>query len=317
MDYRVLGPLVAMREGRPLAMGGRSTTVLLCLFLLRPNEVVPTDRLVEDLWHGEAPARSQKVLQVYISRLRKVLGAAVLETRAPGYRLLVADGELDVWGFERLVTDGRRALGNGEPARAESALRRALALWRGPAFADVMDEPFARVEVARLEEQRLAAVEARVEADLALGRHADVVGELEALSRQHGARERLSAQFILALYRSGRQADALDVYHRTRRRLDDELGLVPGPELTSLETAILSHDPRLAWTPPRGSPGVEARQGDAFVGRRRELAEFREALDDLPRGRGSVFLLSGPAGIGKTRLAEEIAPGASGPGALV
>jgi hypothetical protein len=196
-------------------------------------------------------------------------------------------------------------------------LGRALALWRGPALADVMYEPFAQAEAARLEELRLGCVEARVEADLARGRHAELIGELEALIDQHGDRERLRGQLMVALYRSGRQAEALEVYRRTRQHLVDELGLEPGPDLRSLETAILNHDPRLTWTPPSTATPKVRRADRIFVGRERELAQLLAAADELHRGRGSLFLLRGEPGIGKTWLAEEAAARAAERGALV
>jgi DNA-binding SARP family transcriptional activator len=231
MDYRILGPLIVSRDGGPVTLGTRRSRELLSLLLLRANEVVSSDRLIEDLWRGPAPDNARKALQVYVSRLRKTLVDDVLETRAPGYVLRVEEGEFDVWRFEHLAAQGRRALAAGDPARAATSSRHALALWRGPALADVMYEPFAQAEAARLEELRLCCVEARIDADLALGRHADLVGELEALIDQHGARERLRGQLMVALYRSGRQAEALNVYRQTRRRLLDELGLEPGPDL--------------------------------------------------------------------------------------
>lgn len=317
MDYRILGPLLVIREGEPVMLGGRRNAELLSVLLLRANEVVSSDRLVEDLWAGAAPANPRKAVQVYVSRLRKTLGVDVLETRALGYVLRVGDGELDVWRFEHLVAEGRQALAVGDPTRAATLLRHALALWRGPALADVMYEPFAQAGAARLEELRLTCIEAKVEADLALGRHADLVGELEALINQHDARERLRGQLMVALYRSGRQAEALEVYRETRRHLIDELGLEPGPELRSLETAILNHDPRLTWTPPRATAPNLRRPDRIFVGRERQLAQLMAGVEDLEQGRGSLFLLRGEPGIGKTWLAEEGAARAVERGALV
>ena len=317
MDYRILGPLLVIREGEPVMLGGRRNAELLSVLLLRANEVVSSDRLVEDLWAGAAPANPRKAVQVYVSRLRKTLGVDVLETRALGYVLRVGDGELDVWRFEHLVAEGRQALAVGDPTRAATLLRHALALWRGPALADVMYEPFAQAGAARMEELRLTCIEAKVEADLDLGRHADLVGELEALIDQHDARERLRGQLMVALYRSGRQAEALEVYRETRRHLMDELGLEPGPELRSLETAILNHDPRLTWTPPRATAPNLRRPNRIFVGRERQLAQLMAGVEDLEQGRGSLFLLRGEPGIGKTWLAEEGAARAAERGALV
>jgi DNA-binding SARP family transcriptional activator len=317
MDYRILGPLAVSRGGEPVSLSGRRSTELLSLLLLRANEVVASDRLIEDLWAGAPPANPRKAVQVYVSRLRKSLGIEVLETRALGYLLRVAEGELDAWRFERLVAEGRQALAVGDPTSAATLLRHALALWRGPALADVMYEPFAQAEAARLEELRLFCMEARVEADLSLGRHADLIGELETLIGQHGARERLRGQLMVALYRSGRQAQALEVFRETRAHLVDELGLEPGPDLRSLEIAILNHDPRLTWTPPRARAPNVRRPDRVFVGRARQLAELMAGIEKLQRGRGSLFLLRGEPGIGKTWLADEGAARAAERGALV
>lgn len=317
MEFGILGPLLVGREGEAVTLGGRRNTQLLSLFLLRANEVVSADRVVEDLWAGAAPANPRKAVQVYVSRLRKTLGVEVLETHALGYVLRVGEGELDVWRFEHLVAEGRQALAASDAARAATLLRRALALWRGPALADVMYEPFAQAEAARLEELRLSCIEAKVDADLALGRHADLVGELEALIDGHGDRERPRGQLMVALYRSGRQAEALELYRRTRRHLVDELGLEPGPELRSLETAILNQDPRLTWTPPSATAPSVRRADRIFVGRERQLAQLMAGVEDLQRGRGSLFLLRGEPGIGKTWLAEEGAARARERGALV
>jgi DNA-binding SARP family transcriptional activator len=317
MDYRILGPLLVSREGEAVTLGGRRNAELLSLLLLRANEVVSSDRLVEDLWAGAPPANPRKAVQVYVSRLRKTLGVDVLETLALGYVLHVGKGELDVWRFEQLVAEGRQAFAVGDPIRAATLLRHALALWRGPALADVMYEPFAQAEAARLEELRLCCIEAKLEADLALGRHADLIGELEALIDRHGDRERLRGQLMVALYRSGRQAEALEVYRETRTRLVNELGLEPGPDLRSLETAILNHDPRLTWTPPRATAPNVRRPDRIFVGRGRQLAQLMAGVEDLQRGGGSLFLLRGEPGIGKTWLAEEGAARAAERGALV
>ncbi len=230
---------------------------LLAVLLLRRNEVVPSDRLVEELWSGEAPASALKTLQLYVSQLRKLLPAGTLVTRAPGYVLNVGPDELDADDFEELLASGREALDASEPERAAATFRRALALWRGPALADFTYEEFARGEIERLEELRLEAVEERIDADLARGRHADVVGELEALTREHPLRERLCGQLMLALYRCGRQADALAAFRGARRRLHDQLGIEPGPELRELEAAILRQDEHLA---PQARPRLAVRR---------------------------------------------------------
>jgi DNA-binding SARP family transcriptional activator/tetratricopeptide (TPR) repeat protein len=307
VDSRILGPLSVSREGGSLNLGGHRQKVLICLLLLHANQVVSTDRIIDVLWGEAAPATARKALQVQVSRLRQILGPGVLETRAPGYLIRVQGGELDVERFERLVAQGKHALANGDAGRAAALLRTALALWRGPALADVTNEPFAQAEAGQLEELRLSCLEERIEADLALGRHADLVGELEVLTDRHPYRERLSGRLMVALYRSGRQAEALDVYRRTRDRLIDDLGIEPGPELRSLASRVLNQDPRLGWTAPPASAEEKITPTGAFVGRKRELADPERGLDDIQRGRGSLFLISGEPGIGKTALAEQLA----------
>jgi DNA-binding SARP family transcriptional activator/tetratricopeptide (TPR) repeat protein len=241
MDYRILGPLEVVGEGTPVALRGAKQRALLAILLLHANTVVPVERLIAELWDEQPPETASNTLQVYVSQLRKALGGAALETRSPGYELHVEPEELDLTRFTRLLAQA----GGEPPAAAAATLRRALALWRGPALADLAFEPFARSEIARLEDMRLAALEDRIEADLALGRHGDVVGELEALTVEHPLRERFRAQLMLALYRSGRQAEALAAYQRTRTTLVDELGIEPGPELQRLEKAVLRQDPAL------------------------------------------------------------------------
>src|SRR3954470_6533325 len=317
LDFRILGPLEVSRDGRPVVFGGRRPRALLCVLLLRANEVVSTDRLVEDLWAGAPPARARKALQVYVSRLRRALGDGVLETSSPGYVLRVGDGELDLWRCERLSAEGTQALALGNASRAGVALRDALGMWRGAALADVVYEPFAQAEVGRLEELRLRCLEDAIEAELALGRHAGLVAELEALTAVHRSRERLRGALMLALYRSGRQADALAAYRDGRRLLVDELGIEPGPELRSLESAILAQDPRLTWTARGTNADAAIAVAGDFVGRDRELTELVGAVREARRGCGSVLLLTGEAGIGKTRLAEEAAARARANGARV
>src|SRR5215216_6678295 len=199
-----------------------------------------------DLWGSSPPATAAKSIQLYVSRLRKALGDDCLVTRPPGYVLRVDRSELDVARFERLVGEARAA----DPERAAGKLRAALDLWRGPPLADLAYEPFAQAEIARLEELRLEAVEARVDADLAMGRHAGLAGELEALLAEHPLRERLWGQLMLALYRSSRQAEALEAYRGARRVLSDGLGIEPSAELKRLEQAILEQDPSLDLAPP-------------------------------------------------------------------
>ena len=205
MELGVLGPLVVRRDGRDEALGGPRQRALLAILLLRANETVSRDRLIDGLWGAQPPPTADHTLDTYVSRLRKLLGDDRLERRPPGYALRVEPGELDLDRFEDLLRSGREALARGEPAAAADALSAALALWRGPALADLQYEPFAQQAVEQLEERRLQAAEERVEADLALGRSAELVPELEALARDHPFRERLLGQLMLARYRAGRQ----------------------------------------------------------------------------------------------------------------
>ena len=209
MEFGLLGSLAVWTEGRELRLDGGRQWAVLAVLLMRPNELVPTAKLVEELWGDQPTATSTKALHGYVSRLRKALGWDLLETRPPGYVLHLAPGGLDAQRFESLLEQGSLLLAEGAAGRARRVLGEALALWRGPALADFRYETFARAEAARLEDLRLAALEERVEADLALGRHAELVGELEALIVEHPYRERLRGRLMLALYRSGRQADAL------------------------------------------------------------------------------------------------------------
>ena len=240
----MLGPLEVWEGDESLPLGGAKQRALLALLLLNANRVVARDRLIDELWGEEPPATAVTTVQVYVSRLRKLLGEDVLVTRPPGY-VLAADPEtIDLQRFARLLGEGREALAGGDAAHAARTLRDALDLWRGPALSE-FDERFAHLEAGRLEDLHRAAVEERIEADLALGRHADLIGELEVLIDHHPYRERLRGLLILALYRAGRQADALDVYQQTRVAMVDELGLEPGQALQRLEKAILLQDPSL------------------------------------------------------------------------
>ena len=245
MEFRILGPLEVSDEGGEVSLGGGKPRALLAVLLLHPNEVVSADRLIDELWGEDSPERAAAALRVNVSRLRKALSQDVLATRSPGYVIRVEPEELDLHRFERLVDEGRSLLARGLPADASERLREALSLWRGPALADFAYESFAQTAIARLEEIRLAAVELRIDADLALGRHDELVGELEALVAEHPLRERLRSYLMTALYRSGRQAEALDAYQDARRALVDELGIEPSTALQELERAILRQDPAL------------------------------------------------------------------------
>jgi DNA-binding SARP family transcriptional activator len=271
---------------------------LLVLLLTSANEVVPADRLIDELWGADPPRTAANALQVHVSRLRRLLAAEdVVVTREPGYLIRVEPDELDLLRFEQLLSDAQNAV----PDDAARILREALALWRGPALADLEREPLARAEIGRLEELRLFALERRLDADLALGRRAELVGELEALTREHPYREAFRAQLMLALYGSGRQAEALEVYRQTRQLLVEELGIEPGPAIQRLEQAILRQDPALASaearveTAPsrtRGSITVFAGEDDPLEGL---LAIAEPLAREPPRELIVVRLLEGHA----------------------
>jgi DNA-binding SARP family transcriptional activator len=245
MEFRVLGPLEVIDDGEPVPLGGAKQRALLAVLLLHANTVVSRHRLIDELWGTSPPETAQTALQVHISQLRKRLGREAISTRAPGYAINVERGELDLDRFEELVS---AASGRSQsPHEAATALREALALWRGAPLAD-LDDTLARPERTRLEEARLSVLEQRVDADLRLGGGSELVPELERLVVEHPLRERLRGQLMLALYRAGRQADALDVYRRGRRALAEELGLEPDEALQRLEKAILVHDPSLNAT---------------------------------------------------------------------
>ena len=245
MEFRILGPLEARTREDSVALGGPRQRALLALLLLHPNEPLPSERLIDELWDGRPPATAAKVVQNGISGLRKVLERDRILTRGSAYELRVATEELDAWQFEHLVGRGRDALGTGDAARASALLREADALWRGAALVDFRYEGFARAHSFRLEELRFAAIEDRVDAELALGRHADLAAELTLLVDRQPLRERLRGQLMLALYRCGRQAEALAAYRDARRALVEELGIEPGPELQRLERDLLAQSPEL------------------------------------------------------------------------
>ena len=282
IEFRILGSLEALESGRPLALGGSKQRALLALLLLHANRVVSRDRLIDELWDGSPPDTASTALQVHVSQLRKALGHEAIVTQAPGYLVRVEPGALDLDRFDSLQNE---AQGLEAQASAER-LRDALALWRGPALAD-LDESVARPERAQLEERRASAVEQRIAVELELGLHTELVPELEALVREDPLRERRRAQLMLALYRSGRQADALDTYRSGRKLLADELGLEPGGELRQLEKAILEHDPALdaPVVPHHDGPTTEG-GGSRMSGR------FRLAL-----GLGALLLVAAVAAV--------------------
>jgi predicted ATPase/DNA-binding SARP family transcriptional activator len=291
-------------DGEPVELTGQKPRALLAALLLEANQVVSRDRLIDALWGEEPPDTARNTLQVYVSQLRKRLPEGMLETAAHGYKLAVDPATVDVFEFVRLSEEGRTALTAGDAAGAAETLRGALALWDGSALADLAWEPFAQAEVVRLDELRASALEDRIEADLALGRHGQVVAELERLVNEHPLRERFRGQLMLALYRSGRQADALAVYQRARRTLVDELGIEPSESLRKLERAILAHDPSLNAPEARpASPRRLPAPATPLLGRELELAALAELVrSDATR----LVTLTGIGGIGKTRLALEL-----------
>jgi predicted ATPase/DNA-binding SARP family transcriptional activator len=310
MEFRVLGPLEVLGAGGPVRLGGPKQRAVLAFLLLDRNRAVPRDALVDALWRAHPPKTSAHTIQVFVSDLRKALeaeGEGKLVTRTRGYLLAVEDGEVDVDRFERLLARGREALAQKRPRAAAARLREALSLWRGPPLADFTEAPWARPEIARLEELRLACLEERIEADLALGRHAGLVGELATLIDKEPHRERLRAQLMLALYRSGRQADALDAYQDARRALVEELGIEPGPALQELQRKILQQDAELSLEllPRTRRPSLPTPL-TPLVGREHEVETVVDLLaDDELR----LLTLTGPGGIGKTRLALAAAEG--------
>ena len=317
LEFRILGPLAVCVDGAPVPVGGPKQRALLALLLLRANRVVPRKDLIEELFVGQSVNSADHALRNHVSRLRKVLGpvsidAPRLMARAPGYLLRVEPGELDLERFELLVAEGREALAAGDAAGAAESLRAAEAIWSGQPLADIEFEAFTQVDVEMLEELRLAAVESRIDAELALGSQPRLVPELEALVVEYPLRERFREQLMLALYRSGRQAEGLEVYRQTRQLLMDELGLEPGVELQQLERAILVQDPALnvgvdsrrdtlepqhGICPFKGLEPFETGDAEIFFGRERLVEELVPRLADAP-----LLAIVGPSGSGKSSL---------------
>ena len=315
MEFRILGPLEVWEGDRRLPLGGAKHRALLAILILNANRVVATDRLIELLWGDEPSETVNNTLQVSVSQLRKVLEPdhvrgtpyRVLVSQEPGYLLRVSPAELDLGRFEQLREEAKRARLDGHLDVAAASLREALSLWRGPPLADIAQEPYAIAEASRLNAMRLQTVEDRIVADMALGRHADLIGELETLVAEHPLRERFRAQLMLALYRSGRQAEASDVFHKTRAVLIDEVGIEPGSELQRLLKAVLKQDPALELSSePTPRPGPRSTtlpmQLTSFVGRASEVTDVTRLLS-----KERLVTLVGPGGVGKTRLAVQAA----------
>ena len=338
VKYAILGSIELGDRERGAAIGGPRQIALLALLLVNANRALSSDRIVDALWGEAGSGAAGKRLHMSIARLRRTLdaggdglrGESVLQTVGNGYLLTVGAGELDAHVFEAQMQAGCSALEAGEPAGAAELLRDALAMWRGPALAEVAYEEFARTEIRRLEELRLTALEARVEADLRLARHPQLIGELEAAIAAHPTRERLSAQLMLAYYRCGRQAHALDLYRRTQQRLDAEFGLQPGPALAALQRQILEQAPSLqldvpppadhrprsavrAGAAPAGLPSVSG----PLVGRAAEQARLAEIVQAAQAGERRLVCFAGEPGVGKTRLAAQAAADAHAAGFAV
>jgi DNA-binding SARP family transcriptional activator len=307
--FRVLGPVRALVGGAPVDLGGNRERALLALLLLSPGQVVPTERLVEELWEGDPTQHAVANLRVHVSRLRKAVGD-LLRTEGRGYLLVVP--ALDLRDVEHLATRARVRLSAGDPEGAAVLLREALALWQGRPFADVTGPPAVAAQAAALEERRLGLLEELVDAELVAGRHAAVAAELERLTASHPLRERFWEQRMLGLYRCGRQAEALAAYQSVRALLRDEHGLEPSPALRRLEQAILRQDPALEWAPRhRGGvplpPALALPLSTPFLGRRRELELLADQWEQARTGHRRAVLVAGEPGIGKSRLLSEAA----------
>jgi DNA-binding SARP family transcriptional activator/WD40 repeat protein len=310
VEFRILGPFEVVENGRSLALGSSQQRAVLAVLLLHRSEVLSTDRLIDELWGERAPPTAAKIVQGYISHLRKALREGMIVTQGRGYVLAVAPEQVDVRRFEFLAGEGRRALASGDAARASEQLDEALGLWRGEPLADFAYEPFAQSEIARLQEARLAAYEDRIDAALALGRDADLISEIERLIAANQLRERLRGQLMISLYRSGRQADALAIYRQTSELLRDEFGLEPGRDLKRLERMILEQDPELDVAPTQVRPVGERvvcpfkglaffdrADAEYFCGRERAVSELAGRLAD-----SALVGILGASGIGKSSL---------------
>ena len=303
MEFNILGPLTVEDGGRQIALTGARQRALVAILLVHHGEVVSAERLIEELYDGRPPTSAATALRAHVSRVRSALGGDdVLVTRAGGYALEVPPDAVDSVRFEQLVRSARTQRADGAPDGAAASLQTALAMWRGPPLVDFAYKAFAQPEIARLEELRLAAVEEQMEVAFDLGRHSEVVGELERLIREFPHRERLRGQLMVALYRSGRQAEALDAFTHAREALLEELGIEPSPELRELHRAILNQDAALG-SPRRSRSSPLPRPATALIDRKKEVSEVRTLLLDEAR----LVTITGPGGSGKTRVALEVA----------
>ena len=318
-EIKVLGRVDLLIDGRGVPLGGSKPRAVLAMLALRANHTISADELIDGLWGERPPASAAKNVQLYVSRLRKAIGAngsgARIVTRGRGYELQVAEDAVDAARFERLVELGRREADQGI---VDGSVRGALELWHGAPLADVAEEPFAPAEVRRLEELHLRAVELAIDAELAAGGHREVIPELEKLIAEHPTHERFRAQRMLALYRAGRQSDATEAYREASRTLVAEIGAGPGPELRELQEAILRQDPALDPRPLQQELPRQLEGGSPLLaGRERELRWLRKRWAEAETGRSLVALVGGPGGIGKTRLAAELAGEVQRTGAAV
>lgn len=324
VDLRILGPVEVFSGEHRVAIEGRRTRVLLALLLVWRNQTVSLDALIDGLWPQGPPSSARSTLHAYISRLRRVLAAAGslagnerISRKPPGYELRTLDGEVDADRFERMLAMAEAAMQDRRFASASSVLRDALMLVRGPVLGECRDDPFAQAEVSRLEAVKVRAVERRVDADLALGHHAVLVGEVEGLVAAHPLHERFREQLMLALYRAGRQAEALSAYQDAYQVLAEELGLVPGPGLRSMEAAILHQDPAIDYASPEPATGPAAPGRLPFVGRYRAQKVLDTAWRRARNGERQLVVVAGEDGIGKTRLATEMAAAAESEGGKI
>jgi predicted ATPase/DNA-binding SARP family transcriptional activator len=326
VQFGILGPLEVREDGRAIPVPGTKLRALLCLLVLDAGRVVPAERLIEGVWGDDLPANPANALQARVSQLRRLLGSDRIQSRPSGYLLVAGSDDIDASRFQALAAQGRAALAGGDAGQAATIMTEALALWRGSPLAELADTELGRTEAVRLEELRLSIVEDRTEAELNSGRHAELVSELQAVVSEHPLRERLRGQLMVALYRSGRQAEALRTYQEGRTTLVDELGIDPGPALQQLEAAILAQDPVLDLPAERDveqlvgaggassssrANGASTRQQSArpaiggslsnFVGRRDELVQVTKLM-----AQARLVTITGPGGAGKTRLAVEV-----------